>query len=86
MLSYMGGNEATLLVIREESTTDRDNIGEERNPNKLADEAYHDYVSINISSSHIPIDTSWNSKVHLLTKEELNNIFNKSSLELEVLL
>ncbi len=82
IISHMGGDKAKVLVIREYSTTNRHTSGEIRNNNILDDEAYVDFTLMNKSSTRLLINTSWNEKVQILTKDELNTIFNKSSLKL----
>jgi hypothetical protein len=81
LFEYMGAGDLKTLVIREDSMTDIDRMGGEKNKNKLEDEAYKAFISINKKESLLPIDSQWDHRVILLSKEDLDGIFNKSSLD-----
>jgi len=48
---------------------------------KQKKEAYQAYLAINKTPSKLPIDSFWDSKVILLTEEDLKEIFNHSNLK-----
>jgi hypothetical protein len=82
LLRYMGGDEASVLVISEQSTTGPAHVGEENNINKLENDAYKEFVLINKKASLLHIGPWWDKRVVILSKAEFDKIFNKSSLEL----
>jgi hypothetical protein len=81
LLSHMGGDDAKLLVIKEESVQEHRLSADEFLKEKNEIEAYREYVALNMESSKLPIDYNWNRNVKLITKEELDNIFNKTKLK-----